>query len=100
MRTTRRYLGCCTSRCTSTTIVFCIFALVTLPVRTVSSRVPAPPVRSEHDASLPHHGHPLLRRAFALAHTGLRRLLGERLVRENPDPQFAAAFDEPRNRHT
>src|SRR5260370_16042652 len=37
MRTTRRYLGCCTSRCTSTTIVFCIFALVTLPVRIVRS---------------------------------------------------------------
>src|SRR6266853_1960803 len=37
MRTTRRYLGCCTSRCTSTTIVFCIFALVTLPVRMVRS---------------------------------------------------------------
>src|SRR5258708_9070001 len=37
MRTTRGYLGCCTSRCTSTTIVFCIFALVTLPVRMVRS---------------------------------------------------------------
>src|SRR5438445_4140587 len=37
MCTTRRYLGCCTSRCTSTTIVFCIFALITLPVRMVLS---------------------------------------------------------------
>src|SRR6266849_882009 len=37
MRTTRRYLGCCTSRCTSTTMVFSIFALVTLPVRMVLS---------------------------------------------------------------
>src|SRR5882762_11465260 len=37
MRTTRRYFGCCTSRCTSTTIVFSIFALVTLPVSTVRS---------------------------------------------------------------
>src|SRR5258708_19677488 len=37
MRTTRRYLGCCTSRCTSTAIVFSIFALVTLPVRMVLS---------------------------------------------------------------
>src|SRR2546430_12750909 len=210
MRTTRRYLGCCTSRCTSTTIVFCIFALVTLPVSTVRSprsatgalcvsvvitpsllsalarapvSSPAPdlfslheaasalppvplkagsaagksspsspsavpairprPLREscqcaaaslkpscagykfcgnrqlvrrqsqsflgrcfvhsghlEHDASRLHHGNPLLRRAFALAHTGLRRLFGERLVRENPDPQFAAALDEPRNRHT
>src|SRR5204863_4644997 len=210
MRTTRRYLGCCTSRCTSTTIVFCIFALVTLPVRTVRSprsatgalcvsvvitpsllsalarepvSSPAPdlfslheaasalppvplkagsaagksspsspsavpairprPLREscqcaaaslkpscagykfrgnrqlvrrqsqsflgrcfvhsghlEHDASRLHHGNPLLRRAFALAHARFRRLLGERLVRENPDPQFAAALDEPRNRHT
>src|SRR5216684_2779877 len=209
MRTTRRYLGCCTSRCTSTTMVFCIFALVTLPVRMVRSprsatgalcvsvvitpsllsalareRVssPAPdlfslhgaasapplvpskagsaagksfpsspsaapaihprPLRGsfqfaaaslkpscagnelrgnrqlvrrqsqgflsrrfvhsrhlEHDASRLHHRHPLLRRAFALTHARFRRLLGERLVRENPDPQFSAALDEPRNRH-
>src|SRR5260370_3492747 len=37
MRTTRRYSGCCPSRCTSTTIVFSIFALVTLPMRMVRS---------------------------------------------------------------
>src|SRR5271169_6656915 len=35
MRSTRRYFGCCTNRCTSTTMVFSIFALVTLPVSTV-----------------------------------------------------------------
>src|SRR5467141_5000969 len=202
MRTTRRYLGCCTSRCTSTTIVFSIFALVTLPVRIVLSPrsatgalcvsvvitpsllsvrarepvfSPAPdlfslhgaasalplvpwkagsaagksspsgpsaapairprPLRGsfqcaaaslkpsragnelrgnrqlvrrqshrflgrrfvhsrhlKHDASRLHHRHPLLRRAFALAHAGFRRLLGERLVRKNPDPQFSAAL--------
>src|SRR5256886_10336453 len=210
MRTPRRYLGCCTSRCTSTTIVFCIFALVTLPVRTVrsprsatgalcvsvvitpslfsalarepvSSRAPdlfslpeaasalqlvpskagsvagksspsgpspGPAIRPrplrescqcaaaslkpscpgykfcgnrqlvrrqskgflgrcfvhsghlEHDASRLDHRNPLLRRAFALAHARFGRLLGERFVRENPDPQFSAALDEPRNRHT
>src|SRR6266481_6172398 len=33
MRTTRRYLGCCTRRNTSTTMVFSILALVTRPVR-------------------------------------------------------------------
>src|SRR5450432_2563406 len=33
MRTTRRYLGCCTRRSTSTTMVFSILALVTRPVR-------------------------------------------------------------------
>src|SRR2546421_332226 len=53
----------------------------------------------EHDASRFHHRHPLFRRAFALAHARFGRLLGERLVRENPDPQFPAALDEPRNRH-
>src|SRR5258708_7495695 len=209
MRTTRRYLGCCTSRCTSTTIVFCIFALVTLPVRMVLSprsatgalcvsvvitpsllsvraREPVfspapdlfslheaasalPPVPStagsatgksspsnlfaapavrprplresfqyaaaslkpsragnefrgngqlvrrqsqsflgcrfvhsrhlEHDAPWLHHRYPLLRRAFALAHARFGRFLGERLVRKNPDPQFSAALDEPRDRH-
>src|SRR5229473_2713912 len=209
MRTTRRYLGCCTSRCTSTTIVFCIFALVTLPVRTVLSPrsetvalcvsvvitpsllsvrarepvfSPAPDLSSlheaalalplapskagsaagksspsnpfvapairprplrgsfqyaaaslkpscagyefrgnrqlvrrqphgflsrhfvhsrhfKHDASRLHDRHPLFRRAFALAHARFGRLLGERLVRKNPDPQFSAALDEPRNRH-
>src|SRR5712664_4649039 len=208
MRTTRRYLGCCTSRCTSTTMVFSIFALVTLPVRMVrsprsatgalcvsvvitlsllsalvregvsspapdlfslhgassalplvpskagsaagksspSAPYPAPTVRQrplrgssqyaaaslkpscagdelrgnrqlvrrqphgflsrrlvysrhlEHDASRLHHRHPLFRRAFALAHARFGRLLGERLVRENPNPQFSAALDEPRNR--
>src|SRR5215470_4928254 len=35
MRTTRRYFGCCTRRVTSTTMVFSIFALVTLPVSSV-----------------------------------------------------------------
>src|SRR6266481_6756683 len=207
MRTTRRYFGCCTSRCTSTTIVFSIFALVTLPVSTVRSPrsaaaalcvsvvitpssvlvraeafSPAPdlfslratasalplvrwkagiaagksapsnpcaapaihpcPLRGssqfaaaslkpsrasnkfsrnrqlvrrqthgfsccrfvharhlKHDSSRLHHRHPLLRSPFALAHARFRRLLGERLVRENPDPQFSAALDEPRNRH-
>src|SRR6266436_1332092 len=209
MRTTRRYLGCCTSRCTSTTMVFSIFALVTLPVRMVRSprsaagtlcvslvitpsllsalaREPVfspapdlfslheaastlPPVPSKagsaagksfplgpsavpavrphplresfqyaaaslkpsraryefrgnrqlvrrqsqsflggrfvhsrhlkHDAPRLHHRHPFLRRAFALAHARFGGLLGERLIRKNPDPQFSAALDEPRNRH-
>src|SRR5713101_2886887 len=53
----------------------------------------------EHDASRLHDRHPLFRRAFALAHARFGRLLGERLVRKNPDPQFSAALDEPRDRH-
>src|SRR5882762_9370795 len=209
MCTTRRYFLCCTSRCTSTTIVFSILALVTLPVRMVlsprsatgalcvsvvitlsllsalarepvfshapdlfslregASALPpgpskagtadgisspsnpsaAPAVRPrplresfqyaaawlkpsragnefrgdrqfvrrqphgflgrrfvhsrhfEHDASWLHHRYPLFRRAFALAHARFGRLLGERLIRKNPDPQFSAALDEPCNRH-
>src|SRR5271157_1072572 len=216
MRTTRRYLGCCTSRCTSTTIVFSIFALVTLPTSSVflprsatgalcvsvvitpylpspvlprrsipgcaevslpapdlfslheaasalppgpcpaetsagksvrpdpfrapaipsrllrgTSRFAAPSLDSsrardefrrngqlvrrqsqrlarrrfidsrhfKHDASGLHHRHPAFRSAFALAHAGFRGLLGERLVRENANPQLAAALDEPRDGH-
>src|SRR6266568_8364051 len=209
MRTTRRYFGCCTSRCTSTTMVFSIFALVTLPMRMVrsprsatgapcvslvitpsllsvlarepvflpapdlfslpgaastpppvpsrvetaagksfpldpfaapavrprplreSSQYAAPLLKSsragyefrgnrqlvrcqsqcflggrfvhsrhlEHDAPGLYHGHPLLRRAFALAHARFGGLFGERLIRENPYPQFSAALDESRNRH-
>src|SRR5208282_5704215 len=216
MRTTRRYLGCCTSRCTSTTIVFSIFALVTLPTSSVflprsatgalcvsvvitpylpspallrrsipgcagvslpapdpfslhaaASALPpgpcpaetsagksarpdpfrAPAIRSrllrgtfrfaapsldssrardefrwngqlvrrqpqrlarrrfvdsrhfKHDAPGLHHRHPAFRSAFALAHAGFRGLLGERLVRENTNPQLATALDETRDGH-
>src|SRR5260370_40248949 len=42
----------------------------------------------KHDASRLHHGDPLLRRAFALAHARFGGLFGERLVRKNPDPQL------------
>src|SRR2546423_8707062 len=196
MRTTGGYLGCSTSRCTSTTMVFCIFALLTVRVRTVrsprsatgalcvsvvitpsllsalarepvsspapdpfslhaaalalplvplkagsaaeksspSGPSPAPAVRPrllrgfsqyaaaslepsctgnkfrgnrqlvrrqsqgflsrlfvhsrllEHNASRLHHRHPLFPRALALAHARFSRLLGEGLVREDPDP--------------
>src|SRR5437764_877045 len=207
MRTTRRYFRCCTSRIISTTMVFSIFVLVTLPVSTMRSprvsavaagvwvtimiasitgraaaslpaptltlprvaasapppglcstenaagkcarsalcaalrALPCPPreffqcaaaslessragdesrrdgqlvrrqserfprrrlVDSRHfeqDASRLHHRHPALRGAFALAHARFRRLLGERLVRENANPQFAAALDEAHDGH-
>src|SRR5208337_17203 len=39
------------------------------------------------------------RSAFALAHAGFRGLLGERLVRENANPQLATALDETRDGH-
>ena len=46
-----------------------------------------------HDAARLHHGHPLLGCALALAHAGLGRLLGDRLVREDADVDLAAALD-------
>ena len=39
----------------------------------------------EHTARL-HHRNPILGRALAGAHSGLGRLFGDRLVRENLDP--------------
>src|SRR5689334_19141253 len=38
----------------------------------------------------PHHRDPLLRRALALAHTGFSRLLRDRLVGEEPQPNLSA----------
>src|SRR6185437_3918300 len=52
----------------------------------------------EHDAARLDDGHPALRRALALAHAGLGRLLGEGLVREDVDPDLAAALDLARHR--
>ena len=39
-------------------------------------------------------------RAFAFTHTGFSGLLGDRLVREQADPNFAAALDETRHGDT
>src|SRR4051812_24715239 len=52
----------------------------------------------EHDAPGLDHGDPALGRALALAHAGLGRLLRERLVREDVDPDLAAALDLARHR--
>src|SRR5688500_12228608 len=46
----------------------------------------------EHHAARLHHGHPPFRRALALPHPRLGRLLRDRLVREDPDPHLAAAL--------
>src|SRR5689334_21243840 len=54
----------------------------------------------EHDAPGLHHGDPALRRALALPHTGLGRLLRERLVGEDVDPDLPAALDLARHRDT
>src|SRR5690606_15487677 len=38
-------------------------------------------------------GDPILDATFTRAHPDFQRLLGDRLVRENPDPNFTATFD-------
>src|SRR3989454_1154163 len=52
----------------------------------------------EQHASGLHHRHPDLRRALALAHTGLGWFLGERLVGEDAHPHAPAALDVARER--
>src|SRR5881398_2633027 len=52
----------------------------------------------EHDATGLDHRDPRLRRALAGAHAGLGRLLRHRLVREDVDPDLAAALDLARHR--
>src|SRR5947208_2947058 len=47
----------------------------------------------EKDASRLYHRHPAFRGAFAFAHAGFRRLLGEGLVRKNADPQFCRSLE-------
>src|SRR5438445_9875326 len=47
----------------------------------------------EHDAARLHDGDPVLRVALARAHARLGRLLGDGLVREDVDPDLAAALD-------
>src|SRR3954447_189171 len=56
------------------------------------------PGELDHHAPGLDHGDPTLRRALALAHAGLGRLLRERLVREDVDPDLAAALDLARHR--
>src|SRR6185437_879643 len=52
----------------------------------------------EHDAARLDDGDPVLGRALAGAHAGLRGLLRRRLVREDVDPDLAAALDLARHR--
>src|SRR4029079_14742964 len=54
----------------------------------------------EHDAPGAHDGDPALGVALARAHTGLCRLLRDRLVREDRDPDLAAALDVSSHRDT
>src|SRR5918994_4312254 len=52
----------------------------------------------EHDATRLDDGHPVLRGALARAHAGLGRLGRDGLVREDVDPDLAAALDLARHR--
>src|SRR5258708_4338348 len=54
----------------------------------------------EHDLAGPDDHHPLLRRALAFTHARFGGFLGNGLVRENPDPDFAAALDGTRHGDT
>src|SRR3954449_679889 len=54
----------------------------------------------EHHAARLDHADPALGRALARAHAGLGRLLREALVREDVDPDLAAALDLARHRDT
>src|SRR5690606_8443349 len=49
----------------------------------------------KHDPPGFDDGHPVLRRPFALAHTGLSGLFRHRLIRKDLDPDSPAAADMP-----
>src|ERR1044071_6377984 len=44
--------------------------------------------------------HPVFGSALAFAHAGFRRLLGNGLIREHPNPDFSAALDVARHSNT
>src|SRR4051794_17432779 len=46
------------------------------------------------------HTNPFFRRTLTFTHSGFSRLLGDRLVRKQPDPYLAAAFDVASHRDT
>src|SRR5688572_22948351 len=56
------------------------------------------PGELEHDATRLDDGHPVLRGALARAHPSLGGLRGHGLVREDVDPDLAAALDLARHR--
>src|SRR3989442_14373744 len=57
------------------------------------------PFELEHHPARLHHRHPPFGIPLALPHTGLRRLLRDRLVGEQPDPHLAAPLHLARERH-
>src|SRR5438094_7079097 len=57
------------------------------------------PLELEHHPARLHHRHPAFGIPLALPHPGLGRLLGDRLVREQPDPHLAASLHLARQGH-
>src|SRR5581483_643608 len=53
----------------------------------------------EQDLARANYCDPVIRRSLAFSHTGFSRLLRDRLVGEEADPNFAAALHEPGNGH-
>src|SRR5205085_2707586 len=62
-------------------------------------RGPVHTLHLEEDLAGEYHRHPLLWSALTFAHTGFGGLLGNRLVRKEPDPHLAAALDGSRHGH-
>src|ERR1700722_3060438 len=58
------------------------------------------PFHLEEHLARTHNRHPVIRSSLALAHTGFGRLLGDRLIRKQTQPDLAATLDEARHRHT
>src|SRR5580658_3891596 len=54
----------------------------------------------EEDLAGTDHRHPMIQRALARTHSDFGWLLGDRLVREQTQPDLAAALDEARHRDT
>src|ERR1700690_30624 len=51
----------------------------------------------EQDLAGTNHGNPVIRGSLAFSHTGFSRLLGDGLVRKQPDPDLAATLHETRH---
>jgi len=54
----------------------------------------------EQDPARANDADPVVRRALTFTHTGFGRLLGDRLIREQTEPDLAATLDETRHRDT
>src|SRR2546423_25852 len=66
----------------------------------LTSNVGGHTLELEHHSTWLDHRHPAFGRSFSLTHAGLSRLLRDRLVREDSDPDFATALDVSRQCHT